>query len=183
MENLVWKKFNGERILDINKYVVNYIKKVDRNVKIIVGCDSNNNNSRKTNYAITIIFYNETLKKGAHAVYATHKVPKIRDISIKLWKEVEFIYYIAESLDQSLRGYYYYKFDKNYYDNSVPNKLVEVHVDLNPKKITKNGSKISNNKSNSIYADVMGWLCSSGFKVMAKPYAYGSSSTGDKLCK
>lgn len=182
MENLVWKKFNGERIYDINGYVLDYIRNVDRNAKIIVGCDSDNH-ARKTNYAITVVFYNEKLRHGAHVVFATHRVPKIKDIPTKLWKEAEFVYHIAESLDKTLRGEYYYKFEKNYYDGSVPTKLVEVHVDLNPKKTTKNGAKTTNNKSNSIYTEVMGWLCSCGFKVMSKPYGYASSTAGDALCK
>ena len=182
METLVWRKFNGEKILNINQYVLNYIRTIDRNVKIIVGCDSDNN-GRKTNYAITVVFYNENLRKGAHVVYAKYRVPKIKDVTLKLRKEAEFVYYIAESIDQSLRGEYYYKFDRNYYDNSTPTKLVEVHVDLNPKRTTKNGAKISNNKSNLIYTEVMGWLCACGFKVISKPYGYAASSTGDKLCK
>jgi predicted RNase H-related nuclease YkuK (DUF458 family) len=182
MEKLVWKKVNGERITDINGYVLNYIRTVDRNVKIIVGCDSDNK-AHRTNYAITIVFYNENLHHGAHVVYATYKVPKIKDIPTKLWKEAEFIYQVANSLDESLRGEYFYKFDKNFYDGSQPTKLVEVHVDLNPKKNTKNGAKMTNNRSNSIYADVMGWLCACGFKVMSKPYGFASSSAGDNLCR
>jgi predicted RNase H-related nuclease YkuK (DUF458 family) len=182
MENLVWRKFNGEKILNINHYVLNYIKTVDRNAKIIVGCDSDNH-GRKTNYAITVVFYNEKLRKGAHVVYAMYRVPKIKDIQTKLRKEAEFVYNVAESLDGALRGEYFYKFDKNHYDGSIPTKLIEVHVDLNPKKTTKNGAKMTNNKSNTVYTEVMGWLCACGFKVMAKPFAYSASSVGDKLCK
>lgn len=183
MENLVWKKFSGEKIADINSYVSNYIRNVDKNAKVIVGCDSDNH-ARKTNYAITIVFYNEKLRHGAHVVYARYHVPKIKDIQTKLRKEAEFVYYIAESIDQTLRNEkYFYKFEKNYYDDSIPTKLVEVHVDLNPKKTTRNGARMSNNKSNTIYAEVMGWLCACGFKVMSKPHGYASSSCGDKLCK
>jgi hypothetical protein len=39
------------------------------------------------------------------------------------------------------------KFDKNHYDGSIPTKLIEVHVDLNPKKTTKNGLKFENKTS------------------------------------
>lgn len=182
MENLVWKKFNGEHISNINSYVLNYIKNVDRNAKIIVGCDSDNH-GRKTNYAITVVFYNEKLKHGAHVVYARHHVPKIKDVSTKLRKEAEYIYHVAESIDETLRGQYFYKFDKNYYDGSNPTKLVEVHVDFNPKRTTRNGAKITNNKSNLLYTEVMGWLCACGFKVISKPMAYSSSTIADKLCK
>lgn len=181
-KNLTWRKFNGERIADINNYVLDYIKNVDRGAKVIVGCDSQYQ-SNKTNYAITIVFYNENLRNGAHVVYTTHKMNKVKDITTKLWNEAILVYHVAESLNNSLRGHYYYKFDRNYYDNSVPEKLVEIHVDLNPKKSTRNGSRMTNNKSNKIYNDVMGWLCGERYKVMSKPYGYAASSTGDKLCR
>lgn len=182
MEKMIWKKFNNEIIDDVNDYVLNYIKTVDRNVKIIVGCDSHPH-KRKITYAITIILYNENKKKGAHAIYSKLKLPIIRDVGVKIRKEAEFIYNIAESLNETLRGNYYYKFDKNMYDNTIPTKLVEVHVDINPKRTTKNGRKISNNLSNSLYSEIMGWFCGSGFSVISKPYSYGSTGTADKLSK
>ena len=182
MKNLVWKKYNGERISDINEYVLNYIKNVDRNAKVIVGCDSQPH-ARKTHYALTIVFYNETLRNGAHVVYSIYRMPRIKDVITKLWNEALFVHSIAESLDASLRGHYYYKFERNYYDNSVPDKLVEIHVDLNPKRSTRNGAHVSNNKSNRIYNDVMGWLCGERYKVMAKPYSYSASNVSDKLCR
>ena len=180
--DLIWRKFNGERIPDINEYVLNYVKKVDRKAKIIVGCDSDNK-SRKTSYAITVVFYNEELRNGAHAVYALHKVPKIKDVISKLWNEAVFVHEIAESLHNTLSGQYYYKFDRNYYDDSQPEKLVEIHVDLNNTRSTRNGARVSNNISNKIYNDVMGWLCGERYKVNGKPYGYASSSVGDKLCR
>ena len=182
MENLIWKKWNRETIDDINQYVLNYVKNVDRNVKIIVGCDSHPHR-RRLIYAITVILYNESRKKGAHVVYSKVKIPRVRDVSVKIRKEAEFVYAVAESLDQTLRGTYYYKFDRNTYDNTLPTKLVEVHVDINPKKNTKNGRKFSNNLSNDVYQEVMGWLCGSGFKVFAKPDAFGSTGSADKLSK
>lgn len=182
MEKLIWRKWNKEVIDDINEYVLNYVKNVDRNVKIIVGCDSQPHRRRLT-YAVTVIMYNETLKKGAHAVYAKIKIPRVRDVNAKIRKEAEFVYNVAESLDQTLRGTYYYKFDKNNYDDTIPTKLVEVHVDVNPKRNTRNGRKFSNNLSNEVYSEIMGWLCGSGFRVISKPYSYGSTGTADKLCK
>jgi predicted RNase H-related nuclease YkuK (DUF458 family) len=182
MDNLVWRKYNGERILNINDYVLNYVKNVDRGAKVIVGCDSDNQ-SRKTSYAITVVFYNENRRDGAHVVYATYKVPKIKDIITKLWNEAVFVHSVAESLHESLRGHYYYKFEKNYYDNSTPDKLVEIHVDLNATRNTRNGARMSDNKSNKIYNDVMGWLCGERYKVMAKPYGWGSSSCADRICR
>ncbi len=182
MEKLIWKKFDKENIGDINEYVLNYVKTVDRNVKIVVGCDSHPHR-RKLIYAITVIMYNESRKSGAHVVYAKVKIPITRDVSTKIRKEAEFVYDVAESLDKILRGTYYYKFDKNLYDDTTPTKLVEVHVDVNPKRNTKNGSKLTNNLSNGVYKEIMGWLCGSGFKVHAKPHSYGATCSSDKISK
>ena len=183
IENLTWQKFNGELIPDIDQYVLNYIRNIDKGVKIMVGCDSDNH-SRKTSYAITIVFYNEKIRNGAHVVYARYSLPKIKDVISKLWNEAVFVHDIAEHLDSLLRKEkYFYKFDRNYYDGSMPEKLVEIHVDLNATKSTRNGRKYSNNKSNKIYTDVMGWLCGERYKVMAKPYAYTASTAADKMCR
>lgn len=182
MEKLKWRKFNGEKISNIEEYVLNYVKNVDKNAKVIVGCDSDNH-ARKTNYAITVVFYNEFSRRGAHVVYAKYNVPKIKDIITKLWNEAVLVHEVAESLDNTLRGNYYYKFDKNYYDGSIPEKLVEIHVDLNSTRSTRNGAKMTNNKSNKIYNDVMGWLCGEKYKVMGKPHGYASTNCADKICR
>ena len=181
MEKLLWRKFDGQPIESIEAYVLNYIKTVDRHCKVIVGADSSNH-GRKTTYAVTVVLYNEQKKHGAHAVYARLRVPKIKDVATKIRKEVDFIYSVADSIDHILRGEYFYKFDENHYDGSIPTRLVEVHVDVNPKKSTKNGRKMTNNKSNSVYAEVMGWLCACGFKVVSKPYAFGATNVSDKIC-
>ena len=183
MKDLVWKKFNGEKISNIDEYVLNYVKTVDRGAKVVVGCDSDNADG-KTKFAISVVFYNENMRKGAHVVYTTYRVPKIKDFVTKLWNEALVVHEIAESLDNTLRsGHYFYKFDNNYYDNSKPEKLVEIHVDLNPSRSTRNGARMSNNRSNKIYNDVMGWLCGERYKVMAKPHSYSASSCSDRLCK
>jgi len=181
MENLEWRKFNGEIIPNINEYVLNYVKNIDKNAKVMVGCDSSYNGSK---YAITVVFYNERIRRGAHVVYASFHLPRNKDVFSKLWNEAVFVHKVAESLDDTLRkAHYFYKFERNYYDNSVPEKLVEIHVDLNANKSTRNGSKFSNNKSNKIYNEVMGWLCGERYKVMGKPYSYSSSTVADRLSK
>jgi len=81
IKNLEWYKFDGSRITNINDYVLDYVRNVDNGAKIMVGCDSNNH-SRKTSYAISIIFYNEKIRNGAHVVFARHNLPKIKDVEL-----------------------------------------------------------------------------------------------------
>lgn len=182
ISKLIWKKRGGERIININDYVLNYVKNIDKGAKIIVGCDSDNH-ARKTNYAITVVFYNESLHNGAHVVSALYRVPKIKDVISKLWNEAVLVHAVAESLHCSLSGQYYHKFNKNYYDDSQPEKLVEIHVDLNATKSTRNGARMSNNKSNKIYTDVMGWLCGERYAVMGKPHSFSASCAADAICR
>lgn len=183
MKNLTWKKVNGEKISNINEYVLNYIKNIDNETKVIIGCDSDSH-SHRTKYAVSVVFYNEHKRKGAHVVYATYIEPKVRDLVTKLWNEAVMSHDVAESINETLTDIgYKYDFARNYYDDSKPDKLVEIHVDLNVKKTTRNGARMSNNKSNKVYNDVMGWLCGEKYKVMGKPDSFCASSASDKLCK
>ena len=82
MKKLAWKKVNGEKIENINDYVLNYVKNIDNGSKVIVGCDSDSHMHR-TKYAVTVVFYNENKRKGAHVVYATYIEPKVKDLVTK----------------------------------------------------------------------------------------------------
>ena len=85
---------------------------------------------------------------------------------------------VAEYLDERIKESYQPKFDRNDYDNSVPYKRIEIHVDLNPiDDIAKH------NKSNAVYQSVMGMLCGMGYSVKAKMLSYGASVAADLLCK
>lgn len=99
-----FKRFGGEHIPDIIEYLKNYIEK-DPGVTITVGCDSIQKR-RRTIYAITIMFYNGDLKRGAHVVFFRESCPKIRDNNERLFKEAQYLHDLGVYLDEELSKFY-----------------------------------------------------------------------------
>lgn len=99
-----FKRFGGEHIPDIIEYLKNYIEK-DPGVTITVGCDSIQKR-RRTVYAITIMFYNGDLKRGAHLVFFRESCPKIRDNNERLFKEAQYLHDLGIYLDEELSKFY-----------------------------------------------------------------------------
>lgn len=213
MKKRLFKKFGGELIEDIVDYIKNYLNQKDKgdtdlkrssNIKIAIGCDSKTK-GRKYTYAITIVFYNDFKRDGAHVVFKRFNVPKsllIKGKTISQWNfqdevdsnnyvndgdrwiifqrlynEAIYLYELGKYLDEELKGFYYRNHEKNDYDGSVPFRLPEIHLDLN--YLSNNG----HNKSYEVYKQVMGMFCGDGFKVMSKPYSYASSSAADLICR
>lgn len=209
----LFKKLGGSTVEDLTTYITDYLKKENNlgtsykssNMQICIGCDSVSKNKNIT-YAITIVFYNPEKHNGAHYVFKRLKVPKsflkkqikisqwefneiedfkydskmdLNDLIIsRLWNEVEYLMELGLWLDEELQGKYFVKHTRNEHDDSMPFRLPIIHLDLNPKIGIK-----EQNKSNKIYNSAVGMLTGLGFKVVAKPNAYASSSAGDLLCK
>ena len=100
-----FKKFAGSYIDNIIDYIMEVVE-VHPNVNISVGVDSVQKRKR-TVYAMTIMFYDEVLKNGAHVVFFRESVPKIFDSFTRLYREAEWGLHIAEFLHDNLkkRGY------------------------------------------------------------------------------
>jgi predicted RNase H-related nuclease YkuK (DUF458 family) len=62
-------------------------------------------------------------------------------------------------------------------------KLVDIHVDFNPKSGTANGRGMTKNKSYAAYKAYSPWLRGLGFRMWAKPDSPASSSAADLLLK
>jgi predicted RNase H-related nuclease YkuK (DUF458 family) len=62
-------------------------------------------------------------------------------------------------------------------------KLVDIHVDFNPKSGTPNGRGMTKNKSYAAYKAYSPWLRGLGFRMWAKPDSPASSSAADLLLK
>jgi len=201
-DKLIFRKVSGEEIPNVSEYIINYLKTVDSGVKVMIGCDSINIR-RRTMYVITVVFYNETLRKGAHYIYHKVFLKKETDVFSRLYYEATFLYDLGLYLEDKLQGHYFPKsfaFDHkgrmikniyghfpNDYDNSVPCKLVEIHVDFNKhshsaRKHKTRGIIEFENKSHSVYNATMGMFCGAGFKVKAKPNAYGATNAADSIC-
>lgn len=172
-----FKKVNGEFIEDLIDYISNILNK-SNDIKIIVGCDSQQKRSY-TLYALTIIFYDDILHKGAHVIYMKIRTKKERELINRLYQESLYSLSLSEWLEERLDGIYNMpKFKPNEYDKSIPTKKIEIHVDINP-----HSGKNKKNKSNTIYSSVMGMLCGSGYSVKCKPTSYAASSAADSFVK
>lgn len=209
-----FKKFGGEFIPDIIEYLKEFIEKRP-NVTITVGCDSLQK-KRKTQYAITLIIYDQDVKNGAHIVFFRENLKKIRDNFDRLTHEVTYAHNIAEFLEEELAPFYKrkdlsdiemkrYKFHvakcngefanisnfdefaltKNLVltesEKSFDYKLVDIHLDFNPKEGKLDARGYAKNKSFLAYKTYVPWLRGSGWRVWVKPLSYASSSAADLL--
>lgn len=172
-----FRKMGGEEITDVVSYIREHIKN-GQDVRVMVGCDSKQ--KRKiTLYSLVIVLYDEERHKGAHVIYMRMRTPKERDIFSRIMNEAVYALNLALWLDDNLEEFYIVpKFTPNEYDESIPVRRVEIHVDVNPDEGTN-----KRNKSNVAYNAVMGMLCGSGFSVRAKPIAYAASCAADYLVK
>jgi hypothetical protein len=78
MKKNLFKIVGGHQIENISDYILDTLKASDNlgneklgissNTQITIGCDSSTKR-RNVNYAITIMFYNDFMKNGAHYVF------------------------------------------------------------------------------------------------------------------
>ncbi len=99
-----FKKFGGDYIPDIIEYLKDFIEK-EPGVTISIGCDSVQK-YKKTIYAITIMFHNLDIRRGAHVVFFRETVPKIKDNNERLFKEAQFMHDLGTYLDGELSKFY-----------------------------------------------------------------------------
>jgi predicted RNase H-related nuclease YkuK (DUF458 family) len=177
MTNLVFKKYNGEIINDVNQYVKNWMDKYPYG-EIYIGCDSQEH-AKHIVYAVVIVMhrFTESLKdnpnrtgKGAHVLKAIIKTkenmtPKNNFtydkngkrtfntgiLATKLWKEVEYTIEAAKMLD-------------------IDHEKIKIHIDYNSKEDAG---------SHMLYASGLGYAQGMGYQAEAKPYAWAASHIAD----
>lgn len=99
-----FKMFGGKKIPDIIEYIKEFIEN-DPTSTITIGCDSIQKR-RRTVYAITVMFYNNDLKKGAHVVYFKESCDKIKDNQERLYREAQWLYDVGMYIDEELSKFY-----------------------------------------------------------------------------
>lgn len=173
-QKLVFKKFDGTVIEDVNKYVKEWAMENPYG-DITIGCDSQEF-ARYVKYAIVIVMHFKDrydVGHGAHVISATlfdkdmktkHGfVPRkdgSRDFDTsrlhnKLWKEVELTIQVAHLIDGC-------------------NKKVKIHLDYNSDE-----SKVSN----ALYASGIGYAQGMGYEAFGKPWSWAATHTADALCR
>ncbi len=124
------------------------------NAQILIGTDSQN--SKKESKYSTVIVFRYGLR-GAHYIYNTVKVPKIKDLFIRLFKECELSIDIAD-----------------YITNNTSYKVDGIELDFNDFKKTKSTPLISATK---------GWCESLGYRVILKSGEMIASKAADHCCR
>jgi predicted RNase H-related nuclease YkuK (DUF458 family) len=170
-KTLVFRKFDGTLIEDVNAYVQDWVTKNPYG-QIIVGCDSQEH-SRYVKYAIVIVMHYKDkygMGKGAHVIksiiaeakpkktYVQRNGKKSFDTSSlqnKLWEEVELTIQAANMLKGC-------------------EKKITIHVDYNSE---------SSAVSNVLYAPGIGYAQGMGYEAKGKPWAWASTHVADSLCR
>ena len=121
------------------------------NAEILIGCDSQNS-KMWSYYAVAVVFrYGH---RGAHYVYSTTKVPKIRDVFTRLFKECELSLEVADFITEN-----------------TAYKIGAVELDYNNFKITK---------STPLVSATRGWVESKGYKAILKSGEVIATKAADK---
>ena len=162
-----FKKFGGDYINDLGLYIREYLqahmKSSPNGIKIYVGCDSENSSNR-TRYATVVLLYH--VGAGAHYIFKSESLPRIKDMYMKLWGEVERAFEVSEYLEIELEG--------SYERIDADEKLVDVDLDLNPSPRWR---------SNIAYDSGMGFMKAHGYRVRGKPTAWAASVAGDYVVR
>jgi predicted RNase H-related nuclease YkuK (DUF458 family) len=108
-----FKKFGGEKIVDVLKYVKDYITKFPE-TEVMVGTDSQNHGSTTT-YCTIIAMYRPG--KGGHCIYRKWKTAKVSVRSVRLLAEV----WASIEISNLLR------------DSGVTIKYIDIDINPNPK--------------------------------------------------
>ena len=161
-----FKKFGGAYIDDLGEYMREYIKEhgnTGGGIRIYVGCDSEHSKN-KTRYATVVLIYH--IGAGAHYIFKTENVTRVRDMYMKLWGEVERAFALGEYLEKELEGAYKRIDPKE--------KLIDIDLDLNPNPRWK---------SNIAYDSGVGFIKAHGYRVRSKPTAWAASCAADLVCR
>jgi len=157
MKDREFKKFGGEVITDLGKYVREHMDKFPGET-IYVGCDSDvRRNGRKIMYADIVAFYDNERHDGVHYIFdrelvagnqvrtkktgnktkdkELHRKNLTSSIFMRIWHEVERLEALGEYFENELEGVYARKTPEElvkmgYKANQT--KLVDLDIDINP---------------------------------------------------
>jgi predicted RNase H-related nuclease YkuK (DUF458 family) len=150
-----------------------------------------------------VVFFRETVSKIRDHFERLHKEAQYcLDIAEFLDNELSQFYTRQDLKDSELKKYKYHlqrcagenkhielQQESNYiknlpladYERNFNYKLVDIHLDFNPDEGIKNERGVAKNKSNMAYKAYAPWIRGLGFRVFAKPLAWGASTAADLL--
>lgn len=94
----IFKTYDGKIIKNLTEYIQEFIKKNNNNVDLLIGCDSQRINKRKTKYNVSIILY--VRGNGGHVLYTEETTSIEHNIQTKIinevWRAIEVAEYLKE---------------------------------------------------------------------------------------
>lgn len=147
-------RFETGEVVDELNHTADIVKReLINDLKIYVGCDSQNKRYGTT--YVTVIAYRYGTR-GTHFIYTREKVKKIRDRWQRLWGEVERAVSLVVKLQSN--GF----------------KVHCVDLDFNKKEIAR---------SNEMVAAARGFVIGSGFSCSVKPEEQVASRAADHIVR
>lgn len=169
--NLIWKTEQGEdkhltKIdIGVEDYILNFIKeekekqkisKIEREVSIFFGTDSQNYLSYTRFVSVIVLYVN---KNGAHVIVSKFDLPKMYDYRYRLLKETDITGEVVRNMKPFLKK----------------NKInFEVHSDYNPSLAYK---------SAGVVQEATNYMKHLGFNLEIKPISFAASHSADYFCK
>ena len=147
----IFKTIKGQNV-NVVQHTLNILKE-NPNVQIHIGTDSQNF-GKVTSYS-TVIAYRYG-SKGVHYIATKQKIPVIKDMWTKLWKEAEMSIEVAQWLTEQI------------------NVRIEIDMDYNGDEDYESFKLISAAK---------GWANSLGYKVNVKPDNQIATRAADHHCR
>lgn len=151
---------NEEVVQIIKRYIRNHGN--DNQYKIIIGSDSQNFHETKLVLVIALI----DIGHGGIFFYDIHRVPKIKNIKQKLFKETKQSLEYAQLMLEL--------FDKEFFDDNFDYSNIDfaIHVDAG-----------QNGKTREVIPEIVEWVKACGFECETKPDSFVASSIADKYSK
>jgi predicted RNase H-related nuclease YkuK (DUF458 family) len=151
--NKVFKSGTNHKPINLIDYIIQYLKD-NPETKIYVGTDSQNRGP-ETIFATAIVLRYRS--RGCHVIYHKIKVPIVKDIWSRLWREAEM------SLETAL-----------FLTENSPLKIESIDLDFN-EDIKK--------ASNKLISATKGWIHSAGYKVTTKPSLQVATRAADHIIR
>lgn len=148
-----FKKGESDETVDLLDYCVKKIAE-NPNVKIYLGTDSQNRRHHTVYTTVLVFRFNN---RGAHFIYRTVRIPRIRDRFTRLWKECEMSVEVAEWLRE----------------NSAV-RIERIELDYNDLKKTESSNLVKPTK---------GWVESLGYNAATKPTELIAIKAADHMCR
>jgi predicted RNase H-related nuclease YkuK (DUF458 family) len=153
-----WKTLAGEKV-DLRVALESELRVVPDS-EVIIACDSQQV-GQSTEYVTVVVIHRPT--KGGRVFFCRERIPRVRELGERLWKEVWRSTELAMELTSTPD-----------LGSQYPIHVSAIHIDANvdPK-----------HKSSKYVEELVGLVMGQGFRAVVKPEAYAASHAADHVVK